>query len=59
MAFETKVILDSLLTHAAKSKTAEEVYAVIARMAKVEGMNVPSYKDMQAELGLEIQEEGN
>ena len=53
MTFETKVILESILTHIATAKNLEQAYAIIARMAKVEGMDVPSYAQIQKKLGID------
>jgi len=53
MAFETKVILESVLNQVALAKDLEQAYALIAGMAKVEGMVVPSYNDKRSELGVD------
>ena len=52
MAFETKVILESVLNQVVLAKDLEQAYKLIAKMAKVEGMNVPSYSDAKAELNV-------
>ena len=57
MAFETKVVLQSVLNQIVLTKDHEQLYKLVSDMAKVEGMQVPSYKEKMAELGLEIQEE--
>ena len=57
MALETKVILESVLTQIAVAKDLEQAYSMIAGMAKVEGMNVPSYGDKRVTLGVEDKKE--
>lgn len=57
MAYETKVILQSVLSHITLAKDLEQAYKMVANMAKVEGMNVPSYAEMKAKLGVEDKKE--
>jgi len=50
MAFETKVILTLLIDSIAKAKTIEEAYDTVARAARVEGLDIPSYEEAVAQV---------
>jgi len=56
MAYDTKVTLQSVLNQIALAKDLEQLYKMIASMAMVEGLKVPSYSEMKAELGVENKE---
>ena len=49
MAYETKVILQSLADSISKSKTVKEAYMHVQRAASVEGMKLASYEESKAE----------
>jgi len=49
MTIETKVILVALAEIAAKAKSAKAVYNAIAKMANVEGIELKTYEEAQAE----------
>jgi len=50
MAYDTKVALQAVLNVVLLSKDKEQIYKMVAKMAKVEGMSVPSYKEAMAEI---------
>jgi len=50
MAYETKVILQSLSHHCLHLETTKQVYEVVRSMANVEGMQLPSYEDAKKEI---------
>jgi hypothetical protein len=50
MAHDTKVILKSLSLLIAKSKTVKEAYSALKYSASVEGMELPSYEEIRAEI---------
>jgi len=56
MAYETKVILRSLANQVVLAKTKKQVYELVRSMAQVEGMTLPSYEDMQAEMNVDEKE---
>jgi len=53
MAYETKVILNSLARSIAKLETAKEAYNEIVSAANVEGMNLPTFEGMRKKIAEE------
>ena len=50
MAYETKVILTLLAQQVAQAQSVREAYALIARAANVEGVQLPGYDDLKKEI---------
>ena len=50
MAYETKVILQSLSQHCLRVSTSREVYNIVRSMANVEGVQLPSYDEAIKEI---------
>jgi hypothetical protein len=48
MAYETKVILQSLANQVALAKTTKQAYNMIRSAAEVEGMKLPDYEKARA-----------
>ena len=47
MAYETKVILNLLAQQIARCNTLEEAYVAVQQAANVEGLNIPSLKELR------------
>ena len=47
---ETKVLLMSIAQHIALSKSTRQAYSIVRRMAQAEGMSVPDFDEIRAEL---------
>jgi len=50
MAYDTKVLLSLLAQAIVKAETVEEAYMIIARAANVEGVLLPPFAEMLAEI---------
>jgi len=50
MSYETKVILSTLAERISLATTVKEAYQAIARAANTEGLKLPTYEEMQAEI---------
>jgi len=57
MAYETKVILSLIAEGIAKAQTVKAAYQSVVRAANVEGVKLPSYEEMKAELDAENSKE--
>ena len=57
MAYETKVILRSLANQVVLAKSKKQVFELIRSMAQVEGLSIPVYEELQAELGVRDEED--
>ena len=53
MAYETKVILRSLANQIALAKTTKQAFEMVRTMAQVEGLAIPAYEEVKAELEIE------
>jgi len=51
MAYETKVILQSLANQIALAKTTKQAYEMVRISAQVEGLSVPEYEVLRERLG--------
>ena len=56
MAYETKVILMSLANQVALAKTTKQAFEMIRSAAQVEGLTIPDYEIVRANLGGEEEE---
>ena len=50
MAFETKVILESISKHCLMVDSSRQVYEIVRGMAQVEGVKMPSYDEAKSAL---------
>ena len=57
MAYETKVILRSLANQVVLAKSKKQVFELIRSMAQVEGLSIPVYEELQAELGVKDEDD--
>ena len=56
MAYDTKVMLRLIAQNVAKAKTVKEAYKSVKFAANVEGVNLPSFEEMQKEFGEDCEE---
>jgi hypothetical protein len=56
MAYETKVILSLLAQQISRLKTIKQAYNAIVEAASVEGVQLPSYEDVQKKIKQEENE---
>jgi len=47
MAYETKVLLSLISQQVARAKSVKEIYSIIVNAANVEGLQLPSYEEIQ------------
>ena len=56
VAYETKVILTLLAERVSQARTVKEAYRSIARAASSEGVKLPTFEEMKAEIAQDGEE---